>query len=374
MQLFENFQFYSACKEALIESYGDVELTKKKLKDSGFNDMNDYDLEQNIISIKESLGGKILNFFSRIVGGDIDKLDTILSKIKDEETSFIKSENEAESKFYKLTAALAKLRKEGASQVERDVIIVKLNKTQKLIKDLISSHNSIMDDFEKQVDIITKKNKRKSEYYNLKRAEDSVETKKMRAELKKKLVAQEEEDDYLRNIRSILGTPEDAERDLEKAKNKYEKERERLEAEKQLAEENNLKMQEIIDLYKESLKQKIRDIEDYALASAEKIEQLEKNKKLNRGNFQKMKERFDKEVESLEGETEKAIGRITTINVADPKKVKEKDKSIKYLLDIKNNIEILDYYEWPISPDRIKDKKDLIKNVLKNISSNSISK
>jgi len=321
MQLFENFQFYSACKEALIESYGDVELTKKKLKDSGFNDMNDYDLEQNIISIKESLGGKILNFFSRIVGGDIDKLDTILSKIKDEETSFIKSENEAESKFYKLTAALAQLRKEGASQVERDVIIVKLNKTQKLIKDLISSHNSIMDDFEKQVDIITKKNKRKSEYYNLKRAEDSVETKKMRAELKKKLVAQEEEDDYLRNIRSILGTPEDAERDLEKAKNKYEKERERLEAEKQLAEENNLKMQEIIDLYKESLKQKIRDIEDYALASAEKIEQLEKNKKLNRGNFQKMKERFDKEVESLEGETEKAIGRITTINVADPKKV-----------------------------------------------------
>ena len=272
MQLFENFQFYSTCKQALIESYGDVELAKKKLKASGFDKMNDYDLEQNILFIKESLGDKILNFFSRVVGGDVDKLDSILIKMKEEETSFIKDENEAESKFYKLTAALAQLRKEGANPAEADVIRVKLNKVQKLIKDLISSHNSIMDDLEKQVNILTKKSKRKSEYYNLKRAEDSVETKKMRAELKKKLVTQEEDDEYLRNIRSILGTTDDAERDLEKAKKDYEKAKESLESQEKLTEETRLKMQEVVDLFKESLDKKIKDIKEYAFNSADKIQ------------------------------------------------------------------------------------------------------
>jgi hypothetical protein len=374
MQLFEDFQFYSTCKQALIESYGDVELTKKILKSSGFDKMNDYVLEQNIILIKESLGDKILNFFSRAVGGDIDKIDSILGKIKEEETSFIKDENEAESKFYKLTAALAQLRKEGARPAEADIIRVKLTKVQKLIKDLISSHGSIMDDLEKQIDILTKKSKRKAEYYNLKRAENSVETKKMRAELKKKLVAQEEDDEYLRNIRSILGTTEDAERDLEKARRDYEKAKESLEAQEKLTEETRLKMQEVINLFKESLDKKVKDIKEYALNSADKIQELDRKKKLNRSNFKKMEEKFYKDVEELEGEAEKAIGKISTITVTDPKKVSEKDKSIKYLLDIKSNIDVLQYYEWPISPDRIRDGKELIENVLKNISSASLPK
>jgi hypothetical protein len=147
------------------------------------------------------LGDKIINFFSKVVGGDIKKLNKILQDMKDEEIRFIKDEHDGESKFYKLSSALAQLRKDKSDKSEQDLILVKLNKVQKLIKDLVSSHNSIMDDLEKQVGIIIKDNKRKTEYYNLKRAEDSVETKKLRVDFKKKLVSDEDSSEYLSDIR-----------------------------------------------------------------------------------------------------------------------------------------------------------------------------
>ena len=167
---------------------GDVDIAKAKLKKSKYRDMEDHVLEENLSFIKESLGDKILNFFSKKLGGDVRKLDKILAAMKEEETRFVKDEHESESKFYKLSSGLAQLKRDKASQDEQNIIILKLTNLQKFIKDLVKSHNSIMDDLEKQVDIITKKNNRKADYYNLKRAHDSVETKKMRAEFKKKLI------------------------------------------------------------------------------------------------------------------------------------------------------------------------------------------
>jgi hypothetical protein len=217
MKLVENFKSYSDCKKALIESYGDIDIAKTKLIKSGYSVEDVEGLEESLNVIKESLGDKIINFFSKNLGGDISKIDKILADMKNEEIRFINDEHSAESKFYKLSTALSQLKKDKADKSETDQYVVKLNKIQKLIKDLVSSHSSIMDSLEKQVNILTDKNNRKADYYNLKRAGDSVETKKLRAAFKKKLVSQEDDSEYLKDIQSILGDYKSAEKDLQRS-------------------------------------------------------------------------------------------------------------------------------------------------------------
>ena len=62
MELLEKFGFYTLCKNTLIESYGDVEIAKNKIKNSGFSHIEDHIIEENLLLIKESLGSKIMNF------------------------------------------------------------------------------------------------------------------------------------------------------------------------------------------------------------------------------------------------------------------------------------------------------------------------
>jgi hypothetical protein len=170
MKLVENFKSYSDCKKALIESYGDIDIAKTKLIKSGYSAEDVEGLEESLNVIKESLGDKIINFFSKNLGGDISKINKILADMKNEEIRFINDEHSAESKFYKLSTALSQLKKDKADKSETDQYIVKLNKIQKLIKDLVSSHSSIMDSLEKQVNILTDKNNRKA---------DTTETRKI---------------------------------------------------------------------------------------------------------------------------------------------------------------------------------------------------
>lgn len=371
MEILENFKFYEACKDALIESYGFVDLAKDKLKKSNYSHIEDDILEKNLETVKEGLGDKILNFFSKSFGGGIDKIDKIMNDMKSEEINFINSEHEAESKFYKLTDALARLRKEKASKEDQSIITVKLSKIQKLIRELVSSHNSIMDDLEKQVNVITKGSKRKSEYYNLKRAQDSVETKKMRAEMKKKLVSQEDEDDYLKSIQKILGTPEDAKKDLEKAKDDLANEKGKIGASDEDETELKKKIEEILKNHKEELSEIAERTKEYANKSAERIKELEGNKKMNKGAFDAMKNSFEDKVGKVENSIENAIGKITQIKAEEGEIVKDKGKAIEYLLDIKKDASDLKYYEWP-SPVDIEDQKKGIEKIIDKIESKKI--
>ena len=112
---------------------------------------------------------------------------------------------------------MAKLKKEKSPETDRESVTDNLKKLERFLRDLVRSHESIMDDLEKQVDILTKDNKRKTEYYNLKRAEDSVETKKLRAQFKKKLIKDLQEDAEMKKVYNITGTSEDADKEAKES-------------------------------------------------------------------------------------------------------------------------------------------------------------
>lgn len=363
--ILENFKVYSECKDTLIESYGDIEIAKMKMM-SKHPHLEEDLLEENLIAIKEGLGDKIMNFFSKIVGGDIKKLDKILQDMKSEEIKFINDEHDGESKFYKLSSALAQLRKDKADKSEQDSILVKLNKIQKLIKDLVSSHNSIMDDLEKQVGIIIKDNKRKTEYYNLKRAEDSVETKKLRVDFKKKLISDEESTEYLSDIQKILGNPKEAEKELDKAKENLEKEKQNIGAPEEVTKMPSKKITSILDTYHKQIIKSIKDIKSHSDESISVLKDLREKDAADNSAYSSMKDTFNTKKDKTVGLVETAISKIAQIKTEEIDNVEDKNKAIDYLMDIKAKVSKISYIKWP-APDLDKEK-DRIDKFLQKIS------
>lgn len=359
MKLVENFKSYSDCKKALIESYGDIDIAKTKLIKSGYSVEDVENLEESLNVIKESLGDKIINFFSKNLGGDISKIDKILADMKNEEIRFINDEHSAESKFYKLSTALSQLKKDKADKSETDQYVVKLNKIQKLIKDLVSSHSSIMDSLEKQVNILTDKNNRKADYYNLKRAGDSVETKKLRAAFKKKLVSQEDDSEYLKDIQSILGDYKSAEKDLEKAKRDLAKEKGEIGASDEVSRMSPHKIENILEEYHKEIMASLKDVKDYAEESSDRIKELSDSKELNRGTYNAMKNKFESKVTKISKYVEEAKSKISQIGTStDKESGEESSKAIEYLLNLEKAVTNIKYYTWPAS-DINKEKKEI---------------
>lgn len=362
MGIINDFKFYNDCKNSLLESFGDVEIAKGKLESKGYQ--NDGSLEETLELIKESLGDKIINFFSKNLGGDISKLEKILQDMKSEEIKFVTDEHKSESKFYKLSAALSQLKKDKVDQSEIAQYADQLNKLKKLIRDLMSSHNSIMDSLEKQVDIITKKNDRKSDYYNLKRAEDSVETKKLRANYKKKLISQAEESDYLEDLQKILGNPKDAEKDLDKAIENLAKEKERIGAGGETSSLVNPELEDKNENFYQEIKAKLEGIEDYIKRSLNKFRDKEKSKKINRGSFNIMQKNFDRRVKKVSDVIETYKTNLSQINTTSDNEIsKETSKTITNLLDLERQVSNLKYFTWPAA-----DLESENKSILSTIS------
>jgi hypothetical protein len=355
MRLVENFKSYSDCKEALIESYGDIDIAKTKLIKKGYSPE---DLDESLNAIKESLGDKIINFFSKNLGGGISKIDRILRDMKEEEIRFSRDEHEAESKFYKLSTALGQLKKDRADKSETDQYVIKLNKIQKLIKDLVSSHSSIMDSLEKQVDVLTNKNNRRSEYYNLKRAEDAVETKKLRAEFKRKLISQEDDSEYLKDIQKILGSPKDAEKDLEKAKDALAKEKGEIGASDEIARTSPDKIENILSEYHKEIMASLKDVKEYTKESLDRIQNLSDNKKMNQGAYNTMKNTFESKISKISKYVEEAKSKISQIGTSDKEIGEDSNKAITYLLNLEKAVTNIKYYTWP-AEDLSKEKKEI---------------
>ena len=364
MQLIENFGLYNDCKTALIESYGDIEIAKNKLKKSKHSNIDDLVLEQNLNAIKESLGDKLLNFFSKSLGGDISKLDKTLADMKEEEINFIQSEHESESTFYKMCAALARLKKDKADKSEQDIIRLKIAKLEKYIKTLLSSHNSIMDDFEKKINIIIKGNKRKTEYYNLKRAEDSVETKKMRAEYKKKLMDEEEDSEYLKDIQKILGTKDDAVKDLEKAKEEQAKRKDEVSAKEEGLNKFKADIKDLLDAKSKEIEESLKDIEEYY----KKIEDLiNDKKKLNSGAFSAMKVSLEKKIERAKDSIQDGITKIKIISATEKDDVNKKSDAIDFLVNIQDNMINIKYFSSLPTEEEIEKQKKYIDDILEEV-------
>lgn len=360
MSIINDFKFYSDCKNSLLESFGDIEIAKSKLTAKGYESDN---LEETLTVIKESLGDKILNFFSKNLGGDVSKLSRILEDMKSEEIKFVTDEHEFESKFYKLSAALARIKKDKADPSEITQYADKLNKLKKSINDLMSLHNSIMDSLEKQVNIITKKNNRKSDYYNLKRAEDSVETKKMRAEYKKKLITQSDDTEYLNDIQKILGTPKDAEKDLDVARENLTKEKDKLGAGGETSSLIKPDMEERNEDFYKEMRASVKDIEDYTKKSLDKFENRDESKKINRGTFNMMQKAFDTKVRRASDVIETFKSKLSQINsTSDNQESKQTNKAITNLLNLERQVSNLKYFTWPAADLEV-EKKTILSTI-----------
>ena len=361
MNIINNIEFYLDCRNAIIDSYDNLDIAEKILSEGKYSHIDLSIIEENLIFIRESIGDKIINYVSKKIGGGIDKLDKIISAMKDEELKFIKDENENESKYYKLSTVLAHLRKNHAERTEQDVIRVKLSKLEKLIKDLLYSHNSIMSDLEKEVEIIIGKNKRKSEYYNLKRAIDSVETKKMRAELKKKLVYDEDSSDYLDDIQKILGNPKEAENDVERAKKDLEDKKNYMETKN-----NNMVSIDIknsIKTYSNEILSSLNEIENYIREACQKIF----NKRINTPAYQAMKNKFDNKVLVSSKIVKDALGKIININPENTSDSIDKEKALFNFTEIDKKIDQIKFIKYPIK--NMDNEKNNIINIINDIRS-----
>jgi hypothetical protein len=223
-----------------------------------------------------------------------------------------------------------------------------------------------MDDLEKQVGIIIKDNKRKTEYYNLKRAEDSVETKKLRVDFKKKLVSDEDSSEYLSDIQKILGNPKDAEKDLEKAKDTLSKEKESIGASDEITKMPSKKIESILDTYHKQIMASIKDIKDHSDESIGVLKDLRDKDAADNSAYSGMKDMFNTKKDKTVGLVETAISKIAQVKTEESDNVEVKNKAIDHLIDIKNKISKINYLKWP-SQDLDKEKEK-IDRMIKKIS------
>jgi hypothetical protein len=101
--LFENINQYNKAKNLLIENEGNVDKVLDLLKsDRQFENTTENDLRSKLDKLNEGLGDKILNFLGDSFGGDISKIKTVLTQMKEQELKFNKEENEIYNEFYSL--------------------------------------------------------------------------------------------------------------------------------------------------------------------------------------------------------------------------------------------------------------------------------
>ena len=110
--LFENINQFKKAK-SLLESQMSTEETFKNLRnDKDFNNISDSDLRSAIEKVQEGFGEKILNAASKMFGGDVSKIDTVLTQMKEQELKFNAEENEIYVEFYNLVEKKKELQKD----------------------------------------------------------------------------------------------------------------------------------------------------------------------------------------------------------------------------------------------------------------------
>lgn len=144
----------------------------------------------NFDQIQESLGDGVKNFISKVLGGDISKLNNQIFQMRILEEQFIDEEHDLMSKYIRLKESGIKLSK--YKDLASKEAIQKVNKSlyglYQRILILAKSYQNDLNIFQNQAESLTHGNPRKIAYYNVRRAEDSVETKRMRWESWKELI------------------------------------------------------------------------------------------------------------------------------------------------------------------------------------------
>lgn len=208
--LFENIDQYEICKDLLIETEGDIKKTAillKSNKDAYFSKFTISEIEFSLAGLKETLGSTILNKLSRGLGGDIAKIDSIVAKMKENELNFNKEEHDALKKYAELRKKEKEIENSKDPSLVSNLMTIKSDiiKTATKLKELKKGYGIIADSLEKQIDIITRKNSRKADYYNMERTRDLVETTKDRWLKNKELLSAASDENFMRDLDAKLG-------------------------------------------------------------------------------------------------------------------------------------------------------------------------
>jgi len=188
--LFENINQFKKTK-SLLENNQNLEDVFINLRnDQDFNNLSDSDLRSAIEKVQEGFGEKILNAASKMLGGDVSKIDTVLTQMKDQELKFNAEENEIYVEFYNLVEKKKELQKDKNNPNYKEMLAEinqSMNSLNVRMNELTKSHEKIFSALEEKIKFLTGESNRKKKYFNAKRASDVLETQTDRYEKIKNL-------------------------------------------------------------------------------------------------------------------------------------------------------------------------------------------
>jgi len=188
--LFENINQFKKTK-SLLENNQNLEDVFINLRnDQDFNNLSDSDLRSAIEKVQEGFGEKILNAASKMLGGDVSKIDTVLTQMKDQELKFNAEENEIYVEFYNLVEKKKELQKDKNNPNYKEMLAEinqSMNSLNVRMNELTKSHEKIFSALEEKIKSLTGESNRKKKYFNAKRASDVLETQTDRYEKIKNL-------------------------------------------------------------------------------------------------------------------------------------------------------------------------------------------
>lgn len=235
--LFENVNQYQKAKQTLLENERDIDLTVSILKQSPiFSDLSEGEIISGVTQLNEGLGDTIANFIGGAFGGDISKIKTVLTQMKEQELKFNREEYEIYNEFYRTLQDQKALEKDknnpNYQSLNKDMMQYR-NGLNMRMKELTKSHDEIFNALEGKIKDLVGDNKRKRKYFNAQRATDVLETRNDRYEKIKAVTAKSAvRSDELENFFGV--TVDDAKKDAEEAKTKANKEVDNLEKTQQV--------------------------------------------------------------------------------------------------------------------------------------------
>jgi predicted nucleic acid-binding Zn-ribbon protein len=235
--LFENLNQYQKAKQTLLENERDIDLTVNILKQSPlFSNLSEGEIISGVSQLNEGLGDTIANFIGGAFGGDISKIKTVLTQMKEQELKFNREEYEIYNEFYRTLEdqkALEKDKNNPSYQALNKDIMQYRNGLNMRMKELTKSHNEIFNALESKIKDLVGDNKRKKKYFNAQRATDVLETRNDRYEKIKSVTARSASRSS--DLESFFGvTVDDAKKDADDAKTKANKAVENLEKTQQV--------------------------------------------------------------------------------------------------------------------------------------------
>jgi len=180
--IIDSFDKFEAAEKALMESKGDIKAAinvLRKYQGPLFESANTDDLAAELSLINEGLKDSIINFISSKIGGDISKLKTALTQMKEQELKFNKEEFTIFKDFYGLIKKQKALEKDSTNP-KRDEMLKAITDSRRMLnntlKELVKTHDTIFNSLEEKVKSLTKDSNRKKKYFNVQRASDVLET------------------------------------------------------------------------------------------------------------------------------------------------------------------------------------------------------